>query len=108
MSMAAFPAQTESVNKSTYDGAHLYLTLDEDDQNLVLELVRSDEVGMYIRDNGTWVRIDPNADNPRVWDRVIVDVTDRAVDVYDIAESSNSPITATQFRKYELPEGDLK
>lgn len=108
MSPAAPSAPSDTVNAATYDGAHLYLTLDDDDPNAVLEFVRSDETGMYIRDNSQWVRIDPEADNDRVWDRVIIDVSERAVDVFDLAESSGAPITAAQFRKYEVREGDVK
>lgn len=62
---------------------HLYVTVKDDDENEILELVKSDPDGMFIRDNHEWLKIDPDADNDRVWDRVIFDVTPDAVDIFD-------------------------
>lgn len=90
---------------SVYESPHLYLTVSDDDENEVLELVRSDETGMYVRDDGSWVSIDPEADDPRVWDRIIIDVKETAVPVYDAAEAEG-PITADKFSAHELPEDE--
>ena len=98
------PAVAVEDTPGTYSGPHIYITLDEQDQNQVLELVRSDDDGMFIRDNESWVPINIEDDNPRVWDRVIVDLTENAVQAYDEAESEGKPITADMFTGYELPE----
>jgi ABC-type uncharacterized transport system auxiliary subunit len=82
--------------------AHIYLTVADSDENEVLELVRVDETGMYTRNNGAWAKIDPEADNERVWDRIIIDVKPGAVQVYDAAPSGS--VTADMFTEYLVPE----
>lgn len=82
---------------------HLYLTLDDTDPNNVLELVRVDSTGMYIRDNRQWVQINPDVDNPRVWDRQIVDVNLSGVDAFDNAEQLGV-ITRDNFTDTEIPD----
>ena len=57
---------------------HYYLTLDDADENRVLELVWVDGPRYFIRDNEMWMPVNPDADNDRIWDRVIVDVTEDA------------------------------
>jgi hypothetical protein len=91
---------------STYASPHLYLTVSDQDENEVLELVRVDETGMYVRDAESWVPINPDDDNPRVWDRIIIDLTESAVPVFDSAETSDAPITADLFSGHLLPEDE--
>lgn len=83
--------------------SHIYLTVADEDENQVLELVRNDETGMYIRDNNEWVQIDADADNERVWDRIIIDVTPEAAAVYDAAAAAGE-VTADQFNDVLAPE----
>lgn len=94
-------AASEALPEQSATAAHVYLTLDEDNEDLVLELVKSDETGMYIRDNGTWWAIDPDADNPRVWDRVIIDVREDAAELFDKLEAEGT-ILAARFADYEI------
>lgn len=90
---------------STDSEAHLYFTLDDQDENQILELVKVDETGMYVRDNHQWVEIDPDADNERVWDRVILDVTPDAVPAFDQALDVDQTATVDELQDYVI-EGD--
>lgn len=93
-------------SEDDYSGQHLYLTLDEQDENRVLELVRVDGPDYYIRRDGEWLTIDPDEDNERVWDRVIVDVTPEAVTAYDQAEDADPVVRLDTFTAYEIPDED--
>ena len=83
--------------------AHIYLTVRDEDENSVLELVRSDESGMYVREDGDWTQINPEDDNERVWDRIIIDVTPEAVPVFDAADEQGE-VTADMFNDYLEPD----
>lgn len=100
-------AATPDTDDTIPEGAHLYLTLDENDNSIILELVRSDETGMYIRDNHEWAPIDPEADNDRVWDRVIVDVTPEAAEVFDRVQAAGE-IRADAFKDVVAPGEELQ
>lgn len=80
---------------------HFYLTLSDDDENSVLELVRVDGESMYIRKDGDWLAIDPDADNQRVWDRQIIDVSEDAAEVFDDAHDMGA-VTRDQFTEHEI------
>ena len=87
---------------------HYYLTLDDTDENRVLELVRVDGPYYFIRDNAVWIPVDPDADNDRIWDRVIIDVTPEASQEFDLAEREDAQnITREQFEDYEILEEDI-
>lgn len=83
--------------------AHIYLTLDDEDENQVLELVLVDGPDYYIRQGGEWVQTDAEADNPRIWDRQIIDVEPAASAAYDAAEAAGEPITLDLFEDFEIP-----
>jgi len=102
-----FPAQQDAVNASTYDGAHLYVTLDEADQDKILELVRADGSGTYVRKNGLWEWVDPGVDNARVWDRVIIDMNANAIEAYDKLEVAGDERPLQPFLEFELKDGDV-
>lgn len=86
---------------------HYYLTLDDADENRVLELVWVSGPRYHIRDNGVWLPVDPDADNDRIWDKVIVDVTADAANEFDLAEQEDAMnIERDQFEDYEIPEED--
>lgn len=89
------------------DAPHIYLTVADEDENQVLELVKSDETGMYIRDNGTWMPINPDDDNPRVWDRILIDVTEDAAELYD-SVAAKGEVTADQFNGVLAPEEEMQ
>lgn len=84
---------------------HVYLTLDDGDENAVLELVKVAGPAMYIRDNGMWQPINIEDDNPRVWDRQIIDVEEEtAMQIYDSAEQEQGEITRDMFGDAEIPD----
>lgn len=89
------------------DAPHIYLTVADEDENQVLELVKSDETGMYIRDNGEWMPINPDDDNPRVWDRILIDVTEDAAELYD-SIAAKGEVTADQFNGVLAPEEEMQ
>lgn len=85
---------------------HVYLTLDDNDENQVLELVKVDGPAMFIRDNGVWQRINPEDDNERVWDRQIIDVEEiEATQIFDAAQA-NGNITRELFEDAELEDDE--
>ena len=86
---------------------HYYLTLDDNDENRVLELVWVDGPNYYTRDREAWMPFDPDVDNPRVWDVQIVDVTPEAAEEFDTAEREDPEnITREQLEDYEILEED--
>lgn len=85
------------------DDAHIFLTVTDEDENEVLELVRSDETGMYIRDSAEWVPFNTDDDNPRVWDRILIDVTVDAAQIFDQAQKDGR-VTADLFDGVLAPE----
>ena len=90
-------APTEDDLKET---ASFGLTLDEDDIT-VLELVKTDETGVYVRENETWVQLDPEADedaNPTVYGAIWYDVTVDAIPVFD--DGAESSLTREDFAQF--------
>lgn len=83
---------------------HLYVTLD-DNESRILELVLSNDRGMFIRSNGQWVQIDPEADNNRVWDRIVRDVKPAGIKGFDDVEKSDGIVALTRMQPYLVPEG---
>ncbi len=101
--IAAVAADTAVASDEISPTAHIYITVADEDENQVLELVRNDEAGLFIRDNGEWVRINAEEDNQRVWDRILIDVLPEAAEVYDKAAAAG-PVTADQFNDVLAPE----
>lgn len=90
-------APTEDDLKET---ASFGLTLDEDDST-VLELVKSDETGVYVRENEAWVQLDPEADedaNPTVYGAIWYDVNVDAIPVFD--DGAESSLTKEDFAQF--------
>jgi hypothetical protein len=84
---------------------HYYLTISDQDESTVLELVWVAGENYFIRDNGTWLPINPDDDNPRIWDVEIVDVTSEAAREFDAAELENAlDIKREMFEDYEILE----
>lgn len=83
---------------------HLYFTVRDEDPNEILELVKVDRDGMYIRDNHEWQEIDPDADNERVWDRVIHDVTPDVVDSFDQLVDQDGVANVDELQQYVIDE----
>jgi hypothetical protein len=83
--------------------AHLFLTVADEDENQVLELVRSDSQGIFIRDHGQWMMVADEDDNPRVWDRIIIDVNHDIVSAFDGADTGDD-VTVDMFKEYVIEE----
>ncbi len=97
----------DTVVDQSFDQPHIYLTLDDTDENKVLELVKVDGENYYTREENIWAPFDPDADNPRVWDVQIVDVTEEAAEEFDAAAAENSEyITREQFEDFEILDED--
>lgn len=54
-----------------------------DDDGNVLELIRSDAEGVFVRENGDWSPVDTAADQPTVDDLEWLDATPGAVEFWD-------------------------
>lgn len=67
------------------------ITVDEEDTN-VLELVKSDSNGVYIRENEAWIALDSEADEeayPTVYGMTWYDVTPDAIPIFDDSEKED-------------------
>lgn len=87
-----------------YD-VHIFVTLD-DDQQTVLGLFRSDETGYFIREDEDWVPFDDENDNGKLWDRVIIDLSDDVAEYYDNMLAKNKVVTANMVKEFEVVEGE--
>lgn len=84
---AAAPTEEDMAVGVTYG-----ITVDEDDST-VLELVKSDQNGTYLRQDESWVNIDPEAseeDYPTVYGTIWYDVSVDAVPVFDDATGEDT------------------
>lgn len=98
------PSSSSSTDDVSMDpDAHLYLTVADEDENQVLELIRSDSQGVFMRDHGQWMIVADEDDNPRVWDRVIIDVSPDAVLTYDEAQNGDN-MTVDMFNEHIIEE----
>lgn len=69
------------------------ITVDDDDQT-VLELVRERDGEFYVRDNASWLRVDPNKEalssTSTVFGRTWYDISEEDVEVYDALSLKNT------------------
>jgi hypothetical protein len=68
--------------------AHLYVTLDEADENKVLELVRVEGNAYFVRERSAWIEVDADDDDSIVWGRA-EDVSPDVLASYDESEADN-------------------
>lgn len=90
---AAAPTEEDRQAGVTYG-----ITVDEDDST-VLELVKSDQNGTYLRQDESWVNIDPEAseeDYPTVYGTIWYDISVDAIPVFDDAAGQDT-ITKESF-----------
>lgn len=95
--IAAAPAPEDLVPEAFFG-----ITVDED--GTVLELVKTDASGTYVRENETWVALDPDADeeeNPTVYGMDWYDVSVDIIPVYD--DSAESDQTLLDFETFIVP-----
>lgn len=104
----SFAVNEPSVGSSTDDiamdpDAHLYLTVSDEDENQILELVRSDSQGVFMRDHGQWMIVPDEDNNQRMWDRIIIDVSPSIIPAYDEAENGDNS-TVDMFKEHIIEE----
>lgn len=95
---AAAPTEDDLKETASYG-----LTVDEDDTT-VLELVKSDENGVYVRENETWTALDSEADEestPTVYGAIWYDVTVDAIPVYD--DGAEKDLQKSDFDTFIVP-----
>lgn len=78
-----------------------FVTLDDSEK--VLELVRTDASGMYVRSSGGWFKVDPDNDLPTIWDREIKDVTPAAVNIFDTGVENGTGLESSDFDSVAAP-----
>lgn len=66
----------------------------------VLELVKTTEDNLYIRDEGEWYPIDPDQDEPRVFDQTLADVSEDFVEYWDRLRSQEAKTTKEVIQDY--------
>jgi hypothetical protein len=76
-------------------------TVDED--GTVLELIQSDETGVYVRDNADWVEVNTEEEQPTIDDLEWVEVTEDAIPFWDSA-SGTETVTRDQITQFEVTE----
>jgi len=73
------------------------------DDGEVLELIKSNADGVFVRDNGDWTPVNPDEDQPTIDDQEWIDVNpDEAVAFWDKQQSSESAVTRDDILKYAL------
>lgn len=94
---AAIPVRGEVVDTTSYG-----ISLADDDVT-VLDLVKVDENGVYVRESDAWVALDPDAEeeDERVYGHIWYDVSEDAVSVFDSNFTEKAP-TKEDFSTFIL------
>lgn len=71
-------------------------TIDEDGSSVV-ELIRSDDAGIAVRDNGEWIDVNADEEQPTIDDLEWVEVSEDAVDFWDNATDTVKKDDILQF-----------
>lgn len=67
----------------------------------ILELIKVvDDLGIFIRDQGEWWEVDPEEENPRIFDQTLADVDESFVEYWDRLKAENAPITKEVIQDY--------
>lgn len=74
-----------------------YAVSHEENSDDILELIYTDEDGTtFYRENGQWIEIDPEGENPTVFDIPLIFVTEDFVPFYD----ENDELTVSDTSPY--------
>jgi hypothetical protein len=76
----------------------LVFTIDEDDN--VLELLEEQEDGLKVRENGDWVPVATDEEQPTIFDIEWVYVTDDALELWDGAATKDGTVTRSDISQF--------
>lgn len=71
-----------------------------DDDGNILELIKSDDEGVWVRENGDWILTDSNDPNDTIWDKEWLDVSEDAIKFWDESQNDEEPISRDRVVKY--------
>lgn len=71
------------------------------DTGEILELIKDvDDLGLFVREDGDWVQVDPDQEDPRIFDQTLADVDESFVEYWDRLKAQNAPITKEVIQDY--------
>lgn len=76
----------------------LYFTVDDNDN--VLELVKADDEGLFIRLEGQWVDISDEDEFPTVYEQTIVFANDKSVGIWDAEFEDKNDLKLKDIKEY--------
>lgn len=76
------------------------LTLTVDDSGSVLELIEESAEGLLVRENGEWVDVNTDDENPTIFEQEWIDVSDDIVDFWDEAQSKDEDVTKEVIEQF--------
>jgi hypothetical protein len=74
-----------------------------DDDGNVLELIRSATDGVFVREDGDWVPVDADEEQPTIDDMEWADTTRRGIAFWDSLDEDERDITRDKIEKYLAP-----
>lgn len=67
----------------------------------ILELIKVvDDLGLFVREQGGWWSVDPEQEEPRIFDQTLADVDESFVEYWDRLKTENAPITKEVIQDY--------
>lgn len=67
----------------------------------ILELIKDvDDLGLFFREQGDWWAVDPDVEDPRIFDQTLADVDESFVEYWDRLKAQNAPITKEVIQDY--------
>jgi len=76
------------------------LTLTVDDKGSVLELIEESAEGLLVRENGEWVDVNTDDENPTIFEQEWIDVSDDIVDFWDEAQSKDEDVAKEDIEQF--------
>lgn len=80
----------------------LAFTIDDDEN--VVELIRSDESGVSVRESGDWVPVNTDEDQPSIDDLEWLDVTEAAIEFWDTQSEEAGAVKRDDVLEYALDQ----
>jgi len=74
-----------------------------DDDGNVLELIRSNAEGVFIREDGDWAEVDIEDEQPTIDDMEWADTNRRGIAFWDSLDEDEREVTRDQVEKYLAP-----
>lgn len=95
---AGTPEQPEEELEDDPMLSPLYFTVD--DSGLVLELVKADDEGLFIRIEGEWVDISDEEEFPTVYEQTIMFANDKSVGIWDAEFEDKDDLKKEDIKDY--------